>query len=94
MRSQLSVGGCYVLYRQELHLYKVFPWIPQGANLTITCLWRSIKDLVERGVMQRNRIVFLQVDGASDNINQTMFRFLAWLCQKKICRTVSTLSLN
>lgn len=76
--------------RNELHLHQVFPWISTGANLTISCIWKTIKDLIERGRMPLDRTLFLQVDGATDNVNHTMIKFLCWLCQQKICRTVSS----
>jgi len=74
--------------RQLLHLHHVYPWIGTSANLTITCLWKTIKMLIETKRMPIGKTLFIQVDGAADNINQTMLRFLAWLCQKGICKTV------
>ena len=77
-----------LLARQLLYLHRVFPWVPPDRNLTITCLWKTIKALVATRRINLDRTLFLQVDGASDNANQTMLQFLSWLCQKRIFRVV------
>ena len=79
---------CLTLYSQDLHIYRCFPHLPGGANAIITCLWRSICTLIGAGRFPKDGRLYLQVDGASDNVNQQMPRFASWLCQQKICRTV------
>ena len=85
----MSVCASAVVGRPLLHLHQAFPWSGGGANQTITCLWKTTKYLIETSTTPLGQTLFVQVDGASDNVNQTVLRFLAWLCQQGVCRTVS-----
>ena len=38
--------------------------------------------------MPTGQTLYVQVDGAADNVNQTTLRFLSWLCQTGVCKTV------
>lgn len=76
------------LGRQDLYLFRYLPHVSGGANAVITCIWLAIVSLIKLRRFPKDQTLFLQVDGASDNINQTMLRFACWLCQKKICKTV------
>ena len=80
-----ALGPCG---RQELHVHLCYPWVPEGANLTTSCFWKTVKSTIERGKVPLNQTLFLQVGGASDNVNKTTLTFASWLCQKKVCKTV------
>ena len=75
--------------RQILYVHRVPFYLQGGANVTISCLWRTLKFLIETGRMPKDKRLFIQFDGASDNCNQTMVQFASWLCQARIARTVS-----
>ena len=81
------LSSCF--YRQDLYLYRLLPHIRGSANANITCLWRSISRLIEEGRVTKDQTLYIQMDGGSENANQTLLRFAAWLCQKGIFRTVS-----
>ena len=81
---------CHALVSQLLHLQRVLKYCGGGANTTITALWNTICMLIETGRMPKDKRLMIQLDGASDNVNHTMLRFASWLCQQKICRTVSS----
>jgi len=44
--------------------------------------------LIGSGWVLKDKRLMIQIDGASDNVNDTMLKFCAWLCQQKIARTV------
>jgi hypothetical protein len=73
---------------QWLFVYRVFPHL-SGANLTIMALWYTILAVIAQGRDTRRMKLFLQMDGASDNINTTLYAFLSWLVQVGIFRSVS-----
>lgn len=74
--------------RQHLYAYRCLPHLEGGANLTITCLWRTICSMIEEGCFPRDKTLYLQIDGGSENVNRVMPQFACWLCQNKICNTV------
>lgn len=80
------------LCRQLLFLYRVFPHLVPGANVIITVLWNTLLAVVAQGRDTRKMKLFLQLDGASDNINLTMYAFCSWLVQQGYFHSVSILS--
>lgn len=69
-------------HRDLLHMYRVLPHVDAGANVTVECLWRTIRAMIESGHNTKDKTLFLQLDGASDNSNVTVRRFCAWLVQE------------
>lgn len=57
------------------YLFRTLPWIKSGANLTLTTLCY----LLFYGIFDNTHKLYIQWDGASDNVNTTNFYFLAWL---------------
>jgi hypothetical protein len=57
--------------------------------MTIMALWLTISYIIAQGRDTRRMKLFLQMDGASDNINLTIYAFLSWLVQHGIFHTVS-----
>lgn len=86
----LNIVPCFVssLGRQDFFVFRYLPHISCTANAVITCIWRAICYLIKMGRFPKNKKLFLQLDGAGDNVNQTMLRFASWLCQEQICKTV------
>ena len=69
-------------HRLGYGLYRRLPYVQKGANLTLTI----ILDLIRRGFMRDKSKVYLQWDGASENVAKTNLRFFIWLlltCEKK-----------
>jgi len=63
-------------------LYRRLPYVQKGANLTMT----MIVDLIRRGLLANKSELYLQWDGASENVANTNLRFFIWLlllCEKK-----------
>lgn len=73
--------------RDLLHAYRVFPHVDAGANVTVECLWRTIRVMIERG-NTKDKTLFVQLDGASDNSCVTVRRFGGWLVQQGWYREV------
>ena len=61
-----SVGYC---------VFRRLPYVQKGANLTLTLLM----ELVRRGHLSRKSELFVQWDGASENVAKTNLRFFIWL---------------
>ena len=61
-------GEGYMLYRR-------LPYVQKGANLTLSI----IVDLIRRGHLKHKKKVYIQWDGASENVNYTNLRFFIWL---------------
>ena len=63
-------------------LYRRFPYVQKGANLTLTI----VVDMIRRGYLKNKSELFVQWDGASENVNMTNLRFFIWLlllCDEK-----------
>ena len=56
-------------------LYRKLPVIKKGANVTLTIL----VDMISNGHLKGIKQLFLQWDGASENVNYTNTRFCTWL---------------
>ena len=54
------------------------PWVPKGANLTCTALWAALLQAKERGI-DVPPVLYLQVDGGSENWNAVVLAFCALL---------------
>ena len=57
------------------YLFRTLPWIRSGANLTLTILF----SLFSLGLFDSTHTLYVQWDGAKDNVNVTNFYALAWL---------------
>jgi hypothetical protein len=68
-------------HRDLLDLYRVYPHVDAGANVTVQCLWLTIKRMIERGSTS-SKTLFVQLDGASDNACVTVRRYCAWVVQQ------------
>ena len=69
-------------HRLGYGLYRRLPYVQKGANLTLTI----ILDLIRRGHLRGKSQVYLQWDGASENVAKTNLRFFIWLllaCEDK-----------
>ena len=64
----LNHGDGYGIFRR-------LPYVPKGANLTLTILIQLIRKRQFAGKTH----VFIQWDGASENVNKTNLRFFIWL---------------
>lgn len=89
LTASLVFVGEFFHGRQHVHVYRLFPHIKGSENANMTCLWRTIVSMIEHGLMPKDQKLFIQMDGGSENTNQTLIRFAAWLCQQRICRSVS-----
>ena len=56
-------------------LYRRLPFVQKGANLTLTML----VDLIKRGFLKNKSELYVQWDGASENVSKTNLRFFIWL---------------
>ena len=75
-KLQLKITG--MLSHGEERGYRAVvtpPWLKTGANMTCTILMQ----LVRLGGLKGKRRLYLQVDGASDNVAYTVMYFAAWL---------------
>ena len=69
-------------HRLVYGLYRRLPYVQKGANLTLTI----ILDLICRGHLRGKSQVYMQWDGASENVAKTNLRFFIWLllaCEDK-----------
>ena len=57
------------------YLFRTMPWIKSGANMVLTILCY----LFAAGIFDYTSRLYMQWDGARDNVNVTNFYFLAWL---------------
>ena len=64
-----------VVHGLGYYLFRTLPWIKSGANLTLTILCY----MFSLGVFDHTSKLYIQWDGASDNVNVTNFYFLTWL---------------
>lgn len=78
----------FVVHRQTLHIYRLFPHIAADANANLTCLWLTLAWLINNGKSAKDGTLYLQVDGASDNINNTLLKLASFLCQKHYFKRV------
>lgn len=62
-------------HREGYMLYRRLPYVQKGANLTLT----MIVDLIRRGYLKHKKEVYIQWDGASENVAKTNLRFFIWL---------------
>ena len=81
-----------IYHRQLLDIYRLPIYLRTGANANISCIWLTVKKLLEGGVISMDKTLFLQVDGGSENANQTLLQFMAMLCQKKFFSRVGRTS--
>ena len=56
-------------------VYRRLPYVQKGANLTLTMLL----DLISRGHLKGKSQLYMQWDGASENVAKTNLRFFIWL---------------
>lgn len=64
-----------VVHGLGYYLFRTMPWIKSGANLTLTILCH----LFAAGIFDNTRRLYIQWDGARDNVNITNFYFLTWV---------------
>lgn len=62
-------------HRMGYALFRRLPYVPKGANLTLTL----IIDMIRRGHLRGKSQVYIQWDGASENVAKTNLRFFIWL---------------
>ena len=54
------------------------PHVPTGANMTCTAIWTALVHAKAFGVVIP-RVLYLQIDGGSENWNLVTFAFFSWL---------------
>ena len=64
-----------VVHGLGYYLFRTLSWIKSGANMTLTILCY----LFSAGIFDATHTLYIQWDGARDNVNVTNFYFLAWL---------------
>lgn len=62
-------------HRLGYGIYRRLPYVQKGANLTLTI----ILDLIRRGNLCDKKQIYVQWDGASENVAKTNLRFFIWL---------------
>jgi hypothetical protein len=77
-------------------LYALQPFLRDGANVTVEVLHRTLSKLFAKladpeddSVTHHPRVLHLQVDGASDNKNRTMFSYCEYLVREGIFEVVT-----
>ena len=75
-KLQMKITG-FLAHGEEKGYYAVVtpPWVKHGASLTCTVLMQ----LVAWGVLKGKKRLYLQIDGASDNVAYTALYFAVWL---------------
>ena len=71
-KIQQKITGV-VVHNIGYYLFRTMPWIRSGANLTLTILF----SLFSLGLFDSTRTLYIQWDGAKDNVNVTNFYVLA-----------------
>ena len=69
-------------HRMGYALFRRLPYVQKGANLTLTLLM----DLIRRRHLDGKSEMFIQWDGASENVAKTNLRFFVWfllMCDSK-----------
>ena len=66
--------------------YVVEPQVAHDSNLSITCLHRTLMKLFRKGGVPK--VLYLQVDGGSENKNQWMMSYLSLLVEVKLFRKI------
>jgi hypothetical protein len=66
--------------------YVVEPQVAHDSNLSITCLHRTLMKLFRKGRVPS--VLYLQVDGGSENKNQWMMSYLSLLVELKLFRKI------
>ena len=62
-------------HRKGYILYRKLPVLKKGANLTVTLL----VDMIANGHLKGIKRLYIQWDGATENVNYTNIRFCTWL---------------
>ena len=79
----------------KLDLFTSPPWVRGDANLNLTCLSKALSQyfLCDDGSIRPDRpsVLYLQLDGASDNWNRTVF---AWACDMVECGLLEQVELS
>ena len=77
------------------HLYTLDPRLQSNSNSNIHCLhttlvslFNIVKDPENTTLTHWPKMLFVQVDGASDNKSKHFFRYLMWLVKKNVFETV------
>ena len=77
------------------HLYTLDPRLSANSNSNIHCLhttlvslFNVVKDAENTMLTHWPKVLFVQVDGASDNKSKPFFRYLMWLVKKDVFETV------
>ena len=76
-KLQLKITGV-LMHRQGKKVYYAYvtpPWLKTGANMSCSILMA----LIESGALRGKKRLYLQIDGASDNVAYTVLYFSAWL---------------
>ena len=69
-------------HRMGYSLFRRMPYVQKGANLTLTLLI----ELIRQGHLDKKSEMFIQWDGASENVAKTNLRFFVWfllMCDSK-----------
>ena len=80
----LQFAGVQFLHDDSVHLFTALPDVPTGGNLTMTII-TEIFNKTER--IKNATDVYINFDGASDNICYHVFYGLAFLL-KQICASI------
>ena len=62
-------------HRLGYAVFRRLPYVQKGANLTLTILM----EMIRRGNLKRKKELYIQWDGASENVAKTNLRFFIWL---------------
>ena len=76
-KLQLKITGV-LMHRQGKKVYYAYvtpPWLKTGANMSCSILMA----LIESGALRGKKRLYLQINGASDNVAYTVLYFSAWL---------------
>lgn len=69
-------------------MYRTFPHISKGANLTIHCVCLFLNRWSEQHNGKYPTYLYIQCDGGSENANQTFLGFLELLVAKRYCKFI------
>lgn len=79
--------GC-LRHGKGAKLYRSFNHLKTGANLTIYAILRELEDFKRENDGQYPEILYVQVDGGSENANQFVIAYLEYLVIKRICKKI------
>lgn len=75
-------------YRQKMRIFRSYDTVKKSGDLIIHCFMRCLEEWINGRNGKHPSLIYVQIDGGSENANHTFLCHMQYLIFKKFCSTI------